>query len=149
HRHVAQEGHLENAAAAEGREPEPAREIPIGPREILGVEAAAFLQHEDAVALFRKAKPADAAPKAGADDGVIPLHEIALLSVKEPCEAGLLSGTSCRVLPVCRSGSDGRPIQGTGQGEAHEIWTIPSCSSESEEAVAPGVSGSILGTDSS
>ena len=67
-RDVREERHLEDAAAAHGRQPEPPLHVPVRLREVGGGEARALFEDEHAIALFRETQRAHAPSEPGADD---------------------------------------------------------------------------------
>ncbi len=57
--------------SAEGRHPKIFPELPVGFGEILIVEAFAFFEDEDGIALFGQAHGGDRTAKAGTDDDIV------------------------------------------------------------------------------
>ena len=70
-RDVRKERHLEEAAAAQRRQPEPPLHVPVRLREVGRGKARALFEDEDAIALLREAQGAHAPAEPGADD-----HEV-------------------------------------------------------------------------
>src|SRR5690606_32051040 len=65
--HVVEERHLEDALQAHGGLPHPALEVPVGAREVLGLEAAALLQARHSVAFLDEAERRHAAAETRPD----------------------------------------------------------------------------------
>ena len=55
--------------------PHPLLEVAVVVGEVAGVEAPAFFDDQDPVALFGQPERGDAAPEPGADDDIVVLHE--------------------------------------------------------------------------